>query len=54
MKHYLRAFKLQPRNSRYLAAGERLYRRRGDWVMVDRLLGLQVRVAADGPTRARF
>lgn len=54
MKHYLRAFKLQPRNSRYLAAGERLYRRRGDWPMVDRLLGLQVRVASDGPTRARL
>ncbi|MCA9541867.1 MAG: hypothetical protein KC620_23380, partial [Myxococcales bacterium] len=47
MERYLRAFKLQPRTPRYLAAGERLYRALGDWPMVDRLLGLQVKVHAD-------
>jgi tetratricopeptide (TPR) repeat protein len=43
---YVRAFKLQPSEMTYLAAGERVYEQRGDWRMVDRLLGLQVRVAS--------
>jgi hypothetical protein len=54
MRRYLQAFKLCPRDPRYLSAGERLYRRRGDWAMVDRLLGLQVRVAPDRNTRCRL
>lgn len=47
MQRYVKAFQLQPDNPRYLAAGERLYRRRKDWRMVDRLLGLQVQIARE-------
>ncbi len=54
MRRYLQAFKLCPREPRYVSAGERLYRRRGDWAMVDRLVGLQVRVAPDRATRCRL
>lgn len=54
MQHYLQAFKLRPKEARYLAAGERLYRRREDWPMVDRLLGLQVRVTEDAVVRRRL
>jgi tetratricopeptide (TPR) repeat protein len=54
MQRYLQAFKLQPRETRYMAAGERLYRRREDWQMVDRLLGLQVRVADEASVRRRL
>ena len=54
MQRYLQAFKLQPREMRYMAAGERLYRRREDWPMVDRLLGLQVRVSDEAIVRRRL
>lgn len=54
MQRYVRAFQLQPRNPRYLAAGERLYRRRKDWRMVDRLLGLQVQIASEVDQRQRL
>jgi tetratricopeptide (TPR) repeat protein len=54
MQRFLQAFKLQPREMRYMAAGERLYRRREDWPMVDRLLGLQVRVADEAAIRRRL
>ena len=47
MAHYLQAFKLRPKEARYLASGERLYRRRDDWPMVARLLDLQLRLSAD-------
>ncbi len=53
-KRYLKAFKLRPRDARHLAAGERVYRRRGDWKMVDRLLGLQLQVAGDPGVSARL
>ena len=54
MQHYLQAFKLRPREARYLAAGERVYRRREEWPMADRLLGLQIRVTDDPAARARL
>ena len=54
MEHFLHAFKLCPRDARYVAAGERLYRRREDWSMVDRLLDLQVRIADEGAVRRRL
>ena len=54
MQHYLQAFKMRPREARYLSAGERLYRRREDWPMVDRLLGLQIRVTEDSTLRRRL
>ena len=54
MQRYVKAFQLQPKNPRYLAAGERLYRRRKDWRMVDRLLGLQVAIAAEVDQRQRL
>ncbi|MGK0362765.1 MAG: tetratricopeptide (TPR) repeat protein, partial [Bradymonadia bacterium] len=54
MQRYVQAFQLQPSNPRYLAAGERLYRRRKDWRMVDRLLGLQVQIADEPDQRQRM
>lgn len=54
MQRYVQAFQLQPSNPRYLAAGERLYRRRKDWRMVDRLLGLQVQIAGEPDQRQRM
>lgn len=54
MSRYVKAFQLQPSNPRYLAAGERLYRRRKDWRMVDRLLGLQVQIAKEADQRQRM
>lgn len=54
MQRYVQAFQLQPSNPRYLAAGERLYRRRKDWRMVDRLLGLQVQIAKEPDQRQRM
>ncbi len=53
-KRYLKAFKLCPRDPHHLAAGERVYRRRGDWKMVNRLLGLQIQVAGDPDVRGRL
>ena len=53
-KRYLKAFKLRPRDGHHLAAGERVYRRRGDWKMVDRLLELQIQVATDPDVRGRL
>ncbi|MCA9528183.1 MAG: hypothetical protein KC549_17975, partial [Myxococcales bacterium] len=54
MQRYVKAFQLQPSNPRYLAAGERLYRRRKDWRMVDRLLGLQVQIAGEPDQHQRL
>lgn len=54
MDRYQRAFKLAPQEPRYLAAGERVYRRRGEWRMVDRLLGMQVRLATEREPRHRL
>ncbi len=51
MGRFVEAFKLRPRELKYLEAGERLYRQRGDWAMVDRLLGLKVDVHAEESDR---
>ena len=54
MEHFLQAFKVAPKDVRYVAAGERIYRRRGDWAMVDRLLDLQVRIVEAPSERRRL
>ncbi len=47
MARFVEAFKLRPRELKYLEAGKRLYVRQGDWAMVDRLMGLEVEVLAE-------
>lgn len=51
MSRYVEAFRLQPRNPTYLEAGQRLYAQLDEWQMVDRLLGLRIRVIGDDHLR---
>ena len=54
MRCYVEAHNHDRREPVYLSAGERVYRRRGEWRMVDRLLALQVKAARDPEVRRRL
>ena len=49
---YLKAFKINPKGVDYIAAGERVYRRRKEWGMVDRLIGLQIKITEESHERS--
>jgi tetratricopeptide (TPR) repeat protein len=51
MAHYQRAFKLNPRDIRYLDAGRRIYRQLRKWDMVVRLLDIEAKVVTEPERR---
>src|SRR5881227_3144708 len=52
MVHYQAAFKLSPSDARALTRARQIYREMGNLEMVATLLGLELKVAPDGPKKA--
>ncbi|MBU0550163.1 hypothetical protein KJ940_01570, partial [Myxococcota bacterium] len=51
MNRYIQAFRLEPKSTRYIEAGERLYRLREDWRMVARLLKMRLELTKGAQAR---
>lgn len=54
MSHYQTAFRLVPRNQRFIEAGRRIYRQMRRWPMVVRLLEIELAVTQDPTRRAEL
>jgi len=54
MGHYQAAFRLVPRNQRFIEAGRRIYRQMRRWPMVVRLLEIELAVTEDAERRAEL